>query len=478
MLKRLFLLCSSLLLAVISQMKKSIRLTYFCKTTYSVYLLLSAIALGATQEETLVVSLAQEHPLLPIYLPTFRADNSALSQDYLDSLHRVLAFDFNHNGMTKTSRLTSQLDLLAHPGHWNTPAAIAAWQREGIYYVINVSIEGSTLKAALFATTSQSARSIEGIPLSGRLNEDRRQIHLLADSLHKALFQKEGIASARILYCLKEKGKFALVEADYDGANARKVLEKNQLLISPSYVPAKPGMVSSNCLYVSYELGQPKMYVTSLKEGSSPQRISFMKGNQLTPSISRQRDKIAFISDVAGNPDLFVLSLDASFVPEGKPQQVYSFPKATQASPVFSPDGKQIAFASNKDGSTRIYVIPTPKPGDDLKKIKAKLLTTHTKESSAPSWSPDGSKLAFCAKGSDGVRQIWIYDFVQGEERQLTRGPGNKENPSWAPNSLHLLFNSTNSNTDNELFLINLHQPQVEKISSGPGEKRFPSWGS
>ncbi len=76
---------------------------------------------------------------------------------------------------------------------------------------------------------------------------------------------------------------------------------------------------------------------------------------------------------------------------------------------------------------------------------------------------------------TNGVRQIWIYDFEKGEERQLTQGPGNKENPSWAPNSLHLVFNSTSPN-DNELYLIHLNDIKAHKISSGPGEKRYPNW--
>ena len=115
-----------------------------------------------------------------------------------------------------------------------------------------------------------------------------------------------------------------------------------------------------------------------------------------------------------------------------------------------------------------------PAPGTKLKEVKATLITKHGKESSAPAWSPDGSKLAYSTL-TNGVRQIWIYDFDTRQERQLTQGPSHKENPTWGPNSLHIIFNSS-TNSGSDLYLINLNQPEAEKISSGPGEKRFPSW--
>ena len=118
--------------------------------------------------------------------------------------------------------------------------------------------------------------------------------------------------------------------------------------------------------------------------------------------------------------------------------------------------------------------MPIPSPGSRLKDLSPKLITKQSRESTAPAWSPDGTKLAYCAS-INGVRQIWVYDFAKGEEKQLTQGPGNKENPSWGPNSLHLIYNSTSSN-DSELYLINLNQTQPQKISVGPGEKHYPNW--
>jgi TolB protein len=193
------------------------------------------------------------------------------------------------------------------------------------------------------------------------------------------------------------------------------------------------------------------------------------------PAVSRQRDKIAFICDITGNPDLFIQDFSPDTGATDKPRQIFATYKATQGTPAFSPDGKQIAFVSNKDGSPRIYVMDIPPPGKSLKDIQAKLLSKYSKESTAPSWSPDGTKIAYCAM-TNGTRQIWMFDLTKNEERQLTQGAGNKENPSWAPNSVHLVFNTNDIDKESSLYMMNINQPGVVKISSGRGDKRFPNW--
>lgn len=428
--------------------------------------------------EEMVVKLDTGIALLPVYISSDKNEGSGFSSDYIEQLEKILKFDFSHNGMTTLalpSKSRSQLDR-------NTPfdfqGDLSGWAKENIYYIIKMKAKDKKLAARIFVVNSNGIKAVEGLPLTGVIGQDRRIIHQLADSIFKALFDKEGVASTKFLYAQKSKDASKkwvsiLYEADYDGANARPISAGDEFVISPSYVPPKAGYKSNACLYVSYKTGQPKIYLGSLS-GDIPQRFSLLKGNQLLPAISRQRDKIAFISDVTGNPDLFLQDFDPEKGLVGKPRQIYATHKATQGSPTFSPNGKEIAFVSNKDGSPRIYVMDIPAPGVALKDIKAKLITKINRENTAPSWSPDGSKIAFCAQ-TKGIRQIWIYDFATKSEKQVTTGPKNKENPTWAPNSLHLIFNTSDSN-DSELYLMNLNQPDAVKISKGPGEKYFPSW--
>lgn len=442
--------------------------------------LISEYGICSEQEESIIVKLKTESSLDPLYLLPLTADSTELNEPYIRQLEKILHFDLNRNGSTFVVKRTSENDFLGQGGSFNQLGSASNWKDRNIFYIVKTKIQGSSLTTLTLDVQNQSIKNIEPIILSGNLESDRRQIHRLADTIHKALFNCDGIASTRILYTIKtsnspdsSKWISEVWESDYDGGNARKITQERSYCVTPIYLPPKPGFKTGGFLYVSYQLGQPKIFIASLKD-SKKNRLSYLSGNQLMPAISQQRDKVAFICDVTGNPDLFLQPFNTEKGAIGKPQQIFSAKQATQGSPTFSPDGKKIAFVSNKDGSPKIYVIQIPNPGTNLKDIKATLISKINRENSAPSWSPDGTKIAYCSL-TKGERQIWVYDFNTNQETQITHGPSHKENPSWAPNSLHLVYNSSDSNSS-ELFIINLNQPEATQISFGPGEKRFPNW--
>lgn len=429
----------------------------------------------AAGEDHMVVKLATESRLLPVYMEEFEDAHSGFDSAYLKKLENILSFDLNHNGMTFTLKQQAVKSKLP-----NDASKYPKLCKElGAYYLVKTQVKDKQLALRLFSANNQQVKGIDGIPLNGQLNLDRQQIHKVADVIHKELFGKLGIADTHILFTIRTKAQKAgkwcseVWESDYDGENARQITKEGDYCLMPSYIPPLKGKASGSFFYVSYKAGQPKIYVSSLHDGIS-QRLSYLRGNQMMPAISPLRDHVAFISDATGNPDLFLLPFRPEEGVTGKARQIFSSALATQGTPTFSPDGQRIAFVSNKDGTPRIYVMELPKTEERMKKVEPRLLTKYNSESTAPSWSPDGSKIAYCAL-TEGVRQIWIYDFRKNEEIQLTKGPGNKENPSWAPNSLHLVYNSTNAD-QSELYMINLNQPEAVKITSGDGEKRFPNW--
>lgn len=409
------------------------------------------LPLSAWDSNNIFVELRSDFQLLSVALPPFRCIKCDMPQSHLERLHQVLAEDLSYNGMTEVV------------------------EGQEASYRISVEVSGIMLSAKMESPLLQQAKWIHNIPLSGTLSIDRQEIHKLADAIHKALFGVDGVASSKILYTRKTKEGSELIQADWDGHNLVVLQKRDHLLVTPQFIPAGQGKIPANCIFVSYELGQPKIYSSSILH-STAQRLTLAKGNQLAPTISPQRDKMAFINDSLGNPDIFLLEFNGEGKPIDPPRRIYTFPKATQSSPTFSPDGSQIAFVSSKDGMARIYSMKIPPKEFNIKKVQPHLITTYAREASAPAWSPDGKKIAYCAKGEDGARQIWIYDFDKNEERQLTFGPFDKENPTWASNSLHLMFNVREPD-GSTLHVVNLHQTKAHQIYTLSGENRFPSWG-
>ncbi|MFZ0565686.1 MAG: Tol-Pal system protein TolB [Chlamydiales bacterium] len=418
-------------------------------------------------EETITIHLSTQEELNPLYLYSLEDRNSGFDSSYLSQIEKILRFDLSYNGKTQIVKVDPPDDPFNHE----------KWKQRSIDYVVKWDISDRQLNLVAFSVRAAFAKKINGISLSGNLGKDRRLIHQVADAVHEAFFNEIGVANTRILYTLRSRKSTnssdwvtEVWESDYDGANARQVTHDDTLCVTPTYVPPKQGGRCSHFLYVGYEVGQPKIYAASIEQGIG-KRLTYLGGNQLMPTVSPRKDKIAFISDAFGNPDLFIqdFSLDRGLI--GKPEKIFSVPQATQGSPAFSPDGKKLAFVSNKDGTPRIYLIEV---APSSKKRSVILISKKNRNNTSPVWSPDGTKIAYSAS-TNGVRQIWIYDITLDQEFQLTGGEGHKENPVWAPNSLHLMFNSSSPNSS-ELFLTNLNQKKAVQITRGPGEKRFPAW--
>lgn len=445
--------------------------------------LLSALLLAspciASENEELLIRLQTSSALQSVYIGKIQSKSATFDSKYLTEIQTVLDFDFDHNGATKVLPRSTEKELLLQktlPAEALNPEA---WKNFGATFAIRCQVAQRTLTFSVLNAQTGSIKTFSAIELTGDLKHDRRQIHKLADAVHQALFHTDGIANTRILYAYQSKTPQAdgkgwvseIWECDWDGANARQLTHDNSYSVTPVSIPENAHYRNDSFLYVSYKMGQPKIYLGSLKGGQG-KRLIDLRGNQLLPAISAQRDKLAFICDAGGRTDLFLQPMNPKTGEVGKPVQLFSYPRSTQASPTFSPDGSQVAFVSDKDGGVRIFIIPT---AISEKRANAKMITIQNRESSCPAWSPDGTKLAYSAK-TENVRQIWVYDFGTQEEWQLTSGPGNKENPSWAPDSLHLVFNSSDG-SDTELYIANLNQPEAIKISRGSGKKHYPSWG-
>lgn len=420
-----------------------------------------------TSPQEIRIHLLTDNTLSPIYLSSIESNTAALSPSHLKELEKVLTYDFSYNGKTSVLNKSAEKEKLLK----TSPTSLA------IPYAVSFTLNAKSLQTKVYDLSTQKALVLPETLLTGNLSTDRQKIHLLSDAIHKALFGSDGVASTKILYAFQNKrsdGNWIseIAECDFDGENMTLLTEENSYCVTPVSIPKNKDFQKDLFLYVSYKTGQPKIFIASKGEGKGKKAVD-IRGNQILPAVSRQRDKLAFVCDASGRTDIFIQPLKPETGQTGTPSQLFSYPRSTQASPTFSPDGSKIAFVSDKDGATRIYWISSE---IQQKRPTAHLITKKNRESSCPCWSSDGKKLAYSAK-TGGIRQIWIYDFSTQEEKQLTFGPGDKENPCFAANSLHIVFNSTDG-VYSDLYVVNLNQPEAVKITKGPGKKHYPVWSS
>jgi Tol biopolymer transport system component len=117
-----------------------------------------------------------------------------------------------------------------------------------------------------------------------------------------------------------------------------------------------------------------------------------------------------------------------------------------------------LAFDSNRERENRdLYMMR----GDGSERTR---LTQGPGEEREPSFSPDGTRLAYVSE-HEGVALIYVYDFRSGELRQISRSPARigradefANGPAWFPDGTRLAFHR-----GGELLVVDADGDRVER---------------
>jgi len=142
-----------------------------------------------------------------------------------------------------------------------------------------------------------------------------------------------------------------------------------------------------------------------------------------------------------------------------------------ETAPSFSPDGSRIAFSWDNGTSNR-----SGKPGFDLyvKAIGSETvlrLTNHPSEWISSTWSADGTQIAFHRLAGDDTG-IYVVPALGGPERKLlaTHTPYSVAAPiSWSPDGKWLAFtDSENGRPGDRAFLLNMETLESHEFPHDP----------
>ena len=116
---------------------------------------------------------------------------------------------------------------------------------------------------------------------------------------------------------------------------------------------------------------------------------------------------------------------------------------SSSGNPTFSPNGEKIAYAASYGAGTRgIYVMN--RSGN----AKKALTDSNNFPEYGPTWSPDGTKIAFIRQErvstpegqSDWQVDVWVMNADGSEQKKLTDDFNNEYGPTWSPDGTKIAF--------------------------------------
>ncbi|MFO0749236.1 MAG: hypothetical protein U1F43_26770 [Myxococcota bacterium] len=330
-----------------------------------------------------------------------------------EMLRRDMTLSFMYQVLPKRSYLVDpEVEPLDDPS-WKD------WNNIGARWLIQAEVKGPAagpydVEFRLFDVTDKKPKTVRGQSVKG-LDEKalRKAVHQFANGVLEAQTGTAGVFDTRIAYSVKAAlGVKSIGFVSMDGS-------ERGGLVSNGSINTLPVWGFGGVLYTSFIDGKPELFFGKKK-------LTHDEGHYRKVAISKDGRMIASIS-YGDQSDLYLLSQDGSVVKN------LTNSGADEVGPTFSPDGSKVAFVSNAAGAPQIYVMSADGGGQSR-------LTHAGGYNYAPDWGKNG--LIVFAGMDDNISDIFSVSEA-GEIVRLTQDQGFNKDPSWSPDGRYVAFVSS-----------------------------------
>ena len=386
--------------------------------------------------------------------PKIRPGLVVLPAAGLDSVRAIVERDLDQSNRFEMIILPSVM-ALAQPG----PVNLAPYRAMSATLALEFQASaGGLVVARLYDVASGLVRH-EGTAVldPAGAGEGRMAIHRLSDEVVRWATGSPGIAATRMLYVLNNR----VWTVDADGAGARPATASGRTAYSPTWHPD-----GRRFAFTEFTDGKAAVVLQTLASSNRVLIPTTQTTTNITPAISptgrsivfsRAMDRAVFALHQVNLADLCCV------------ERLTVGRFAENLSPTYSPDGQRIAFVSNRAGSPQIYVMSSDGTNQEL---FVPFDYGVTGGSFAPDWSPDGLKVAFHRAMAGGF-QVLVFDLTTHRVQQVT-SEGRNEDAAWAPDSRHLVFSSSRAG-GRQLHILDLETSRVRRIPTS-GFAQLASW--
>ncbi|MBK6618269.1 MAG: Tol-Pal system beta propeller repeat protein TolB [Nitrosomonas sp.] len=387
---------------------------------------------------------------IPIALVPFAAETQ-----FPERVSAVVAADLERSGLFKL------VDTFGTAPHEIDQVNYTDWQNRNAAALVigSISAQPDGRLDVRFRLLDVAKRiQLAGFSSIVTTDQLRALSHRIADVIYEALTGEPGFFSSRIAFVRKQGNQYALQVSDYDGFNARSLIEYSEPIISPSWSPD-----GSKIAYVSFEKKKPIVYVQTLATRERHAVANF-KGSNSAPAWSPDGNKLAVVLSQQGGSQIYLINADGSGL------QRLSQSSSIDTEPTFSPDGRWIIFTSDRGGSPQIYRMPAS--GENAG--RAERLTFEGDYNVSPRVSPDGKMLTYIRRHAGGFN-VTVQDMAT-RQVQILSDSRFDESPSFSPNNRMILY-ASEINRRGILSLVSVDGQMKQRLSPDMGDIREPKWG-
>jgi hypothetical protein len=201
---------------------------------------------------------------------------------------------------------------------------------------------------------------------------------------------------------------------------------------------------------------------TMANDGTAQTRITSLNRDELNASWNPRGTKIAYERNNGMNSDIWIANGD------GTSANQLTNDAAIDARPAWSNTSKKIVFASDRAGTPGVFDLFVV---DTNAKNLTNLTNTPAISEDYPSWSADGSAIAFSRDGD-----IYKMSPTGTNLRQLTSAPIMEFEPDWHPTGGQIVYR-TGINGNDEIWKMNATGTgHVQLVANGSTVEERPVW--